>query len=952
MTTRATTKNAALTAQAKEQIPGIHLTNGVKLVGVLFNSDMATVLGFVITFKGGSAIETPAEFAKRGRLSDYVDARGRCVPKKLREFQQRTGKGLPYSRVYSNTATGKDLDPKTVTAAELNTLIRVAFVPLPEYAMIENVIRRAPSAEKATYYTDEKGVVQTRPDWDYVKNEGIIGLSLLLHYPAQQRFKKVKDAKGVEKKVAYKTKERDVSRTVQIYNAYSLPFTVLKYAIKHSKASSHLATPTPLSNYYLSIKDKSMPTIPVKDPANPRKGYTVQELSTNLLDPYELGEYSPADDRNGLIISMYLDETEKQKLVDEGVFIRGAKTKTPISALKTTYTTKNLLDDFEEADDVIPEGQVVTENGEAVATVADTAPTEAEVESEDGVFEMPAIEESDVAPVAAPITASAPSVGANDEEIDALFEGIDLVDRVGLTEDGDLNSPKDNGVSLPIAIKNSALLGDNDAKVLKKALDEWNELCVKLEQAANAIAAGLDYTYDGEAKKLEVPKLFTGMKGKLCEEEVSERSVRLIFGDTKKGPKGPVLSLNSINVQISRKFYMNLSNFLKHIPVKSEYSYDTVTLYAFDGKPSGSKGFGIDLPSGEHFTSSDIHERLKSISKLMHSLNDDLVQTSCGITFLNAGCAAAWRQSIKEARKDLGLNSAAVARSKSLEKRVVDELNSKYSESDAATLRTISLPLAFGENNSIAMYKEGTIAFDPVTSEYRGGYHQTRSEYTVGGNVARAIDDMLAEDGKIADYKPSASKQVKSFIEAQRTREGGTPWTNEKRAEAIAKDAAASVIADLKNETEVSSDFDWTTYEALKAVTICDSALKQIGKEKTTGPSSSDYSLSFDMHLGADDIAGMKFSGEALAEDDPRLVGAAERLNDNVKGMVLWLLATVGVGENTNDGLQFVGGDDATPGLWTDKSKAAREGAATRTRTFEYATDKYTFAASLKQPVE
>jgi hypothetical protein len=96
----------------------------------------------------------------------------------------------------------------------------------------------------------------------------------------------------------------------------------------------------------------------------------------------------------------------------------------------------------------------------------------------------------------------------------------------------------------------------------------------------------------------------------------------------------------------------------------------------------------------------------------------------------------------------------------------------------------------------------------------------------------------------------------------------------------------------------------------------------------------------------------MKFSGEALAEDDPRLVGAAERLNDNVKGMVLWLLATVGVGENTNDGLQFVGGDDATPGLWTDKSKAAREGAATRTRTFEYATDKYTFAASLKQPVE
>ena len=71
--------------------------------------------------------------------------------------------------------------------------------------------------------------------------------------------------------------------------------------------------------------------------------------------------------------------------------------------------------------------------------------------------------------------------------------------------------------------------------------------------------------------------------------------------------------------------------------------------------------------------------------------------------------------------------------------------------------------------------------------------------------------------------------------------------------------------------------------------------------------------------------------------------------------MVLWLLGTVGVGENTNDGLQFVGGDEDMLGIWDDKSKAARAGAATHTSSYEFvassAIGTFTFGASLKQPV-
>ena len=920
---RVTTKptNAAVTAKP-QRAAGIRLADGSKLVGVLFGSDMTTVLGFVLqNAQGGNSIETVADFSKKVRIGDYVDAYGRCVPKKLREFQARDGHSLPFSRVLkTDTNTGITPDPKTITVEVINQLLSAcAFAPMPDYAMVQSVIRRASTTADA-----EAG--------SCVDSEGLMGLALLLHYPDMKRKKRVKDPTGQVRSVPITVKEHTIKKFLPAYDAYSLPFEVKKYAVKRTAVKTALGATTPLYNYYVSIKKEGLPLCNSNNP-------TDIEKATTLLQKEAAAGYSPAFDPE-LVQAMYLQQDDIDNFRKNGVFIKGAGAAAPVSAIKSDFTTTDLFD-FDSEEEVA-----------APAAVPATAP--AATEEVESVGDAPSADVSeDVAIAGGGEVAGMPE--ASDEGIGNAFDGVTILDAPTVGSDGDLSTPIDRGVTLPSTVMNPGLFDANSAKILAEARSRWDALCTKMRAAADAICDGVDYTYDDKNKSLGAPVAYMG-NDKICYEDKGARRAELVFGDTKKGTKYPLLTLNSINVKIYRKFYAAFMDGVENIPVESSLSYDTVTLYAFDGKPKGAAGFGIDLPTGEHFTSSDIHKELKAIAELMHSLGDDAVQTNLTRTFLNAGLAATWRQAIKEKRRELGLNTAAVAKSKSMELRITEMVNAKLgSAEDAKELLTIVLDMAFA-NNSVDNFNGGTIPYDPVTSEYRGGKGTTYSEWELGKTVARTIDDITAEDANTAGYKASTSKQVQAYIAELRTREGGTPWDVDKRVAAVAEMVAKKEVEDLKETTETTPDFDWGSYEVLKAAALAKTGKEQIGKSQSVKSSSSDYALSFDMHLGAEDIAGMQASGIALSEESPVLVNAAAKLDSNVQAMVLWLLATVGVGDNTNDGLQFVGGDESMAGLWTDKSKAARAGAATHTSTYEYVATTpdgkaVTFGASLKQPV-
>lgn len=928
---RVTTKPATNTAVAvKEQRnAGIRIADGSKLVGVIFNSDMVTVLGFVLQSKeGGNIIDTVGEFSKKVRISDYVDAYGRCIPRKLREFQSRDGGSLPLSRVLrSDNKTQVKLDPKTVTPAQLNVLLGAgAFTPLPDYALVKGLIRRASSESDA-----QQG--------KYVDSEGIVGINLLLHYPDTKRKKKVKDANGNVKLVPTVVKEHTVEKFLPVYDAYSLPFEVKKYAIKHTSVKTAIGATTTLYNYYVSIKKDGL--APFDDKGGTVKP-TVIEAATMLLPKETAPKYNPCFD-DAFVQAMFLLQDNIDTFRNNGVFIKGAGAAAPVSAIKSEFTAKDLFDIDEVEEDV------------DAGAVAGATEEVAEAEEEGFVGDTPS-DEDDASAVAEMADAGVIEASDDNEDENALglLGDVCFVSKPQMDGEGDLSTPTDRGVVLPEEIKAPGVLSMNDAKILAEAHKRWDALCNKLQEVVDAICDGVGYSYDGADKTLPVPKAYKGNEGILYENK-EQRKVSLVFGDTKKGTNYPLLTLNSINAKITRSFYAKFMAGIEDIPVQSKLSYDTVTLYAFDGKPAGSNGFGITLPSGEHFTSSDIHSELKAISKLMHSLSDEFLQMNVALSFINAGSAAVWRQSIKEQRKALGLNTTAVQKSESMELRIAQMVAAKVPDAKSgASVRKLINSMAFG-NNLVANYDAGTIPYDPVTSEYRGGAYATTSEWAIGGNIAKAIDDMVALDANTVGYKASGSKQVKGFIEAIRNREGGTPWDEDKRIEAIAEMAAKEVVADLKEKTEVSPDFDWDAYTTLKAHALAQAAKAQIGKEETEKSSSSDRALSFDMRMDPNDVASLQASGIELSEESPVRVHAAEKLDSNVKAMVLWLLGTVGVGDNTNDGLQFVGGDEDMLGIWEDKSKAARSGASTHTSSYEFvassAIGTFTFGASLKQPV-
>lgn len=921
---RTTTKpatNAAVTAKP-QRVAGIRIADGSKLVGVLFNSDMVTVLGFVLQGpQGGHSIDTVKEFSKKVRITDYVDAYGRCIPRKLREFQSRDGGSLPLSRVLrSDNKTQVKLDPEKITVEQLNVLLGSgAFTPLPDYALVKGLIRRASNQADA-----QSG--------KYVDTEGLMGINLLLHYPDLTRKKKVKDANGQIKLVPTKIKEHTVEKFLTVYDAYSLPFEVKKYAIKRTSVKTALGATTPLFNYYVSIKKDGLEACPTATP-------TVEQAAMYLLPKETEPKYNPGFDAD-IVQAMFLLQDNIDTFRNNGVYIKGAGAAAPVSAVKADYTSKDLFDIDEVEEDAVGD----------VTAVEETAPAE---EENNFVGDAPVDTAEDIGGEIPDEAVSEEVPDKVDDSFLGLFEGVTFVDKPTVSGDGDLSSPTDQGVTLPETLKTSGLLSENNAKILAEAYNKWNALCDKLQEVANAIRDGVPYSYGGADKTLPVPKAYEGNAG-IVYEDKEARNASLVFGDTKKGTKYPLLTLNSINVKISRSFYADFMEGVRRVPVQSNLSYDTITLYAFDGKPKGDAGFGIDLPSGEHFTSSDIHKELQEISKLMHSVGDDLLQMNVALTFINAGNAAVWRQSIKERRKELGLNTTAVEKSESMELRISKMISANVPAGDDA-VREIVMQMAFG-GNSVTNYESSIIPYDPVTSEYRGGARTTTSEWVAGGNVARAVEDLEAQDNNTADYKPSKSAQVVAFVNGQRAREGGRAYSREKRIEAIAEMAAEAVIEDLKTKTEVSPDFDWDSYKTLKAYTLAQAASKQVGVEKEDKSASSNYALSFDMRIDDKDIASMQASGIELSEESPIRVHAAEKLDSNVKAMVLWLLGTVGVGKNTNDGLQFVGGDPEMLGLWKDKSKAARAGASTHTSSYEFvaasAIGTFTFGASLKQPVE
>lgn len=943
-------------------LQGIRLPDGSKLVGVLYNSDMVTVLGFAIeTKKGTLELNSVGDFSHKVRITDYVDSYGRCNPKRFRDFQQRTGMTLPYSKMYNYAKTGVEIkDPKNITTERLNALVGAGncFIDMPDYAYVKGLIRRASNQADAA-----QGKV--------VNGEGIVGLEMVLHFPPYDRKKRVKDASGNIKLVPFKTAESELTRSLQVYDAYSLPFEVKKYAIKRTPSKTAVNSTMPLYNYYVSIKKDGLPEF--KGTGTP----TDKEKGTLLLPKEKNVDYNPGFDTS-LVEALVLTTDDMDMFRKNGVYIKGAGAASPRTNLKSDVTVKDLFDVFEDVTDD-------TVDNKAVAAALSDEPT-AETTTEETVVEETVIEE----PVADESVAEEPEIAGDapeeipseetlgvedssdvgvealsEDDVRALFKDVKFVGRVGVENGKDLTSPTDAGVTLPEEVL-SYTMDVNNLKVLAAARAEWDDLCRVLEEVANAICEGVGYSYDGADRQLPLPKSFAG-KDNLIYEDKAARRATIMFGDTKKGSKYPMLTLNSINVKISRKFYADFFTGVTQVPVTTKLSHDTITLYAFDGKPKGSKGFSMTLPSGLKVDATYIHERLAKVSKLMHALGNDFVQSPLALSFINAGLAATWRQSLKEARRAQGLNSTAVAQSESMEKKVNDIVYAKFPKAQADQLVGLALDVAFGRNK-VDNFVRGSVPYDPVTGEYRGGYHSTTTEKQLADNVVRAIADMEAEDNGTADYKASSSKQVQSFIAQIRAKEGGTPWDANARVDALSVIAAKAGIEDLKTKTNVTADFNWDgnggkgayaweSYEALKAEAIKHNALKKVGKavEEDKGPKSSDYALSFDMRLSDSDIESMKVAGVDVSTEDPMNVKAQSSLDSNVKEMVLFLLATVGVGETTNSGLTFVGGDENMLGLWTDKSKAPRANAATRTYTYEFAAvtksgQTYSFGASLKKP--
>ena len=944
VTTKQAVANPTVTASKRKTLQGIRLPDGSLLVGVMFYSDITTVLGFVIQGKAGEiTIETKDDFARKVRISDYVDAYGRCVPRKLREFQARTGMQLPLSRIYSNTKTKVDLDASKVTAKQLQELLchGNCFVPMPDYAIISHAYRR-------------------KVGRSYPRDEGMLMFSMRLHYPSVARKRRVKTEAG-EKLVAYRTQARNVDITLPVYDAYSLPFEVRKYAVKRVASKTSLGAATPLYNYYVAIKKESLEnTLPVKDEASPRKGYTAEELSLGLLDPLETAEkYNPGADGD-FCEPTVIDDKMIELFKKNGVFIKAGEQGTPVTALKGEFTTTDLFSLFDEGEDVVPQGNVVNE-----AEPSDAADTKG-ASDEETVGSMPESEEmseDESSSGVSSIEDDAADISVDPSAVGAILDGIYFEDKVKMTSDGDITSNTSAGVALPEELKTNSTLDENNAKVLKAAWEKWNGLCTKLQEVADAVCDDVPYNYNGEdEQQLKYPKAFENFKD-ICYEDKDERRAVITFGGAKKGPKHALLTLKSINLTVYRKFYASLMPGVDRLPVNSDLTVKTLTLYSFNGKPKGMSGFGITLPSGEHFTSSTIHECLGEISKLMHSLSDDMVQSGCAASFLNAGLAAVWSHSLKSKRRELGLNETAVAKSVSMEKRLRDHIATmdatKGDPDSQEQLFNMLTGIAFGDNK-IESFEGDVLPYDPVTSEFRGGKHSTTSERSIADNIVRAMRDI--ENAGTDGYKASTSKSVVAMVESLKKHEGGSDSDAEARLEWLAGVAADQTCADLKNRVETTAGFDWNAYKAVKKAALLRRATYKYGEgekeseEKPDVDTTANYDLFFDMHLSDADVASMEYSGEALAEDDPKLVAANAKLDANVKSMVLWLLGTVGVGENTNDGLQFDSKDAEMPGMWKDTSRKAREGAATRTRNFEYVANSrsgsFTYNASLKQPTK
>lgn len=934
---RATTKPAAnskVTA-GKKTVPGIRLTDNSKLVGVLFNTDMVTVLGFVSqTVDGGMVIDTIESFSKKVRITDYVDAYGRCMPRKLREFQGRAGDSLFYSRALrSDAKTQAKLDPKTVTADKLNSLLSTGyFTVLPDYAIVSSLIRRASTQADANVGKSVNG-------------EGLIGLQVILHYPEKEKKKRVRDAAGNVKVVTYTDKEKTVRAFLRSYDAYSLPFEVKKYAVKRTQVKSALGSTTAMHNYYVSIKKDGLELADDKSKAGaafasrlaslPYLDEEAVDKGCFLLEKEIPKTYNPGADPE-MVTVLYSAQSDIDDLRNNGVFIKGAGAPTPFSAVKGAYTAADLFDMDGDEEEVETVETVVEDTSDDViddTSVGEMPSDDDEDSSYDDSSDEVAFEMADL---------------SDDGDIAGLFGGAVFVGAPTVEGDGNLSSPVGMGVTLPKELVTPGIVkGVNEGKVIAEAYKRWDALCAKLDAVAKALEDGTPYTYGGGAEQdFKLPPFMAG-KTDLVTEDVERRKVSIEFGKSKANAIG----LNSINLNITRHFVCNPMSGIGGMPIKTNLDHKTLTVYAFDGKDAGAKGFSITLPTGETVTSTTVYEELKEISELMHSVDDGVLRQMLAITMKNAGLASEWKNVISTARKDAGINSASVAREKTMLAVIENTIATTFPNlDDAQKAEFIKTIREMCCSSGVTDFTSEKIIIDPITSEYRGGKHATASEYQTATTVASAVKYLqLVAQGNPPSRKPSGL--TAQMIDACKAQNASSDADYFRISAEVAAKAAVDDIRNnkYKDAEGMPTDPDfWKEYTEVKAMAIEASAQKQINNPAATGGK---YSLEINANLNPADTAHMGEAGKLCAEDSPVLVGAQEKLNSEIKAMVLWLLGTVGVGNSTNDGLVFEGGDASMPGLWKDVSKASTKQTASRKRTFEYAAaEGSVFRAGLTQP--